>query len=346
MTTITNLRLPFQIIESEQFQKLLRLTQLAPSIPTFPTGRTIQRRLRNIVQDRQKDILQALPPHTKLSISLDCWTSPFQQAFMAITGYFLDQNWDYREVLLGFEPLEGTHTGTNLSSILSETLQRHYILDRIMAITTDNASNNQTMIASIQDSHPGIALIRIPCLAHVIQLSLKQLLGQMKANPQNDTVEMIWTEELNQAAQQRSRKLDIANTLNKARSLAIYINASPQRRDNFLKLQTNQPTLVPIQDVRTRWNSTYLMLQRAKRLQSDLDQYCRTYRVNHLMINSEEWRQIDYLLCLTKPFFLFTTILSKTKDITIHGVFSLYNKLFDHLEASIRQLRQKKVSLF
>lgn len=102
----------------------------------------MQRRLRNIVQDRQKDILQALPPHTKLSISLDCWTSPFQQAFMAITGYFLDQNWDYREVLLGFEPLEGTHTGTNLSSILSETLQKHYILDRIMAITTDNTLNN------------------------------------------------------------------------------------------------------------------------------------------------------------------------------------------------------------
>jgi hypothetical protein len=181
----------------------------------------------------------------------------------------------------------------------------------------------------------------------VIQLSLKQLLGQMKANPQNDTVDMVWTEELSQAikGQQRSRKLDIAYTLNKVRSLAIYINASPQRRENFLKLQTNQPALVPIQDVRTRWNSTYLMLQRAKRLQSDLDQYCRTYRADQLMINSEEWRQIDYLLCLTKPFFDFTTVLSKTKDVTIHSVFGVYNKLFNHLEASIRQLRRKKVSL-
>lgn len=87
------------------------------------------------------------------------------------------------------------------------------------------------------------------------------------------------------------------------------------------------------------------MLQRAKRLQSDLDQYCRAFRVDHLMINSEEWRQIDYLLCLTKPFFDFTSVMAKTKDITIHGVFGVYNLLFDHLEASIRQLRRKKVSL-
>jgi len=90
-----------------------------------------------------------LPSYAKLSTSLDCWTSPFQQAFMAITSYFLDQNWDYREVLLGFDPLEGTHTGLNLGLVLTDTLQKYQIMDRIMAITTDNASNNQTMITSI-----------------------------------------------------------------------------------------------------------------------------------------------------------------------------------------------------
>lgn len=37
---------------------------------------------------------------------------------MAITGYFIDIDWSYREVLLGFKPLEGTHTGANLSCVL------------------------------------------------------------------------------------------------------------------------------------------------------------------------------------------------------------------------------------
>ena len=68
-----------------------------------------------------------LPANSKISITLDCWTSPFGQAFMAITGYFIDMNWVYREVLLGFKPLYGAHTGVNMSGILLETLVDHNI---------------------------------------------------------------------------------------------------------------------------------------------------------------------------------------------------------------------------
>jgi hypothetical protein len=110
-----------------------------------------------------------------------------------------------------------------------------------------------------------------------------------------------------------------------------------------LNLQTEHPKMVPIQDIRTRWNSTFLMLRRAKRLQPIFDEFCSEYGHPHLKIHSDEWRQIEYLLWITHPFFKFTTLLSKTKDVTIHSVFSIYNKLFDHLEASVRQLRRKKV---
>jgi hypothetical protein len=349
VTTITSLRLPFQIVENRHFQDLLRLAKTCPPplVLSFPSGRTIQRHLQSIVEARQVDILTMLPKHAKLSIGLDCWTSPFKQAFMAITGYFLDQHWEYREVLLGFEPLEGTHSGENLALVLSAILKQHQIIDRIMAITTDNASNNSTMIAKIQKDYPDARFIRLPCMAHVIQLSLNQLLERIKGNPLNDTVDMVWTKERSKAARQRPKKRDIATTLTKARDLAIYINASPQRQEKFKDLQKTirNPQLVPIQDVRTRWNSTYLMLQRAKRLQSELDRYCRLYDVDYMMLNSDEWRQIDYLLCLTKPFYIYTTALSKTKDVTIHNVFTLYNELFKHLEVSKRQLQRKRVCL-
>lgn len=208
-------RLPFRFLENPQFQDVIRYAQLAPSIPSFPSARTIRRDLQCTIQDRQKDILQTLPPFAKLSIALDCWTSPFQQAFMAISGYFIDKEWNYREVLLGFEPLEGPHTGRNLSSVLSEILQTNQISDRIVAITTDNASNNTTMIASIQDLYPGSTIIRIPCIAHVIQLSLKQLLGYMKASPQNEVVETVWSDQRTQLRTRQNPGQDIANTLYK-----------------------------------------------------------------------------------------------------------------------------------
>jgi hypothetical protein len=85
------------------------------------------------------------------------------------------------------------------------------------------------------------------------------------------------------------------------------------------------------------------MLRRAKRLQSVLDEFCSKYGHPHLKLDQEQWRQIDYLLWITRPFFQFTTALSKTKDVTVHLVFAIYNKLFNHLEKSIKQLTSKKV---
>jgi hypothetical protein len=85
------------------------------------------------------------------------------------------------------------------------------------------------------------------------------------------------------------------------------------------------------------------MLERAKKLQPAFDQYCTTHQYVQFKLDQEEWRQIEYLLLITKPFFDYTNILSKTKDVTVHLIFSIYNCLFNHLEALQKQLRRKAV---
>jgi len=171
------------------------MAQKAPAEPTLLHPRTAQRRLKKLVDEEQHSILATLPQDAKLSIALDCWTSPFQQAFIAITGYFIDRDWNYRELLLGFEPLDRAHSSVNLSEVLMEIFKKLDITDRVLAITSDNASNNTTLVQAVQDSIDSLELpnspvvVRIPCLAHVIQLSLRELLGSVKADPQNDTTD-------------------------------------------------------------------------------------------------------------------------------------------------------------
>jgi len=46
----------------------------------------VRRHLQELVEEQQHTVLQTLPSGAKLSIALDCWTSPFHQAFMAVTG--------------------------------------------------------------------------------------------------------------------------------------------------------------------------------------------------------------------------------------------------------------------
>ena len=196
-------------------------------MPEIPTSITIRRRLKVIVKERQQSLLQTLPEDGKLSIALDCWTSPFRQAFMAVTGYFIDQDWNYREILLGFEPVHGSHTGINLGAVLFPLLQKHGVEDRVLTVTTDNASNNSTLVESLKGSIQGLELrsnipiIRMPCIAHVIQLSLKELLGQMDANPENEREEMDFT---SGTVSSRRENYEIIYTLNKVRLPLTYLS--------------------------------------------------------------------------------------------------------------------------
>ncbi|QKX61420.1 uncharacterized protein TRUGW13939_08568 [Talaromyces rugulosus] len=337
-------RLPFHLIEHPSFKRIIYKARSALVAPVIPSADTIRRRLGSLVKDRQQRVLRTLPAGSKISIALDCWTSPFSQAFMAITGYFIDSDWVYREVLLGFKPLHGTHTGSYLSGVLMETLVENNIEDRVFGLTTDNASNNKALAASLQQAlSDGVIITRIPCLAHVIQLSLNQLLVRIKAVPSNESAETKWTESQSRLVQENAKQCQISSTLNKVRYLAIYINASPQRRETFYNLQTTNVKIVPIQDVKTRWNSTFLMLRRAKRLRAIFSLFCAEYDCEEMLLSEHEWRQIDYLLCITEPFFDYTTQLSKTRDVTAHYVFKIYNRLFDHLERSQTQLQRKRV---
>jgi hypothetical protein len=56
------------------------MVRLPPYFPEIPTAITIRRHLQEIVEERQCTLLQMLPDGAKLSIALDCWTSPFHQA--------------------------------------------------------------------------------------------------------------------------------------------------------------------------------------------------------------------------------------------------------------------------
>lgn len=123
-------------------------------------------------------------------------------------------------------------------------------------------------------SQSDTAIFRVSCISHVIQLSLNQLLENLKATPDNKEAESEWSDERTHLLQSKRPQRQIVDTLKKIRELAVFVNASPQRREAFLDLQTKEPRLIPIQDVRTRWNSTYLMLHRAKKLQPFYDQYC------------------------------------------------------------------------
>jgi hypothetical protein len=150
---------------------------------------------------------------------MDIWQSPYEQSFLAIASYFIDEGWRLREVVLGFEPIEGTHTGQKIGEILMGVLQKHGVQDCLYAMTTDKASINSTAAAYVQlYLESQAAGTHIPCLAHVLQLSLGELMSNLNAAATNESEVEYWNDTM---AESVNRFYGVAKVVEKVMTAQI-----------------------------------------------------------------------------------------------------------------------------
>lgn len=69
---------------------------------------------------------------------------------MCITAHWLTETWEYKEIVFGFEPLQGSHTAKALMDCFVQVVERFGLQQRVLAITTDNASNVKSMAKLLQ----------------------------------------------------------------------------------------------------------------------------------------------------------------------------------------------------
>ena len=171
-----------------------------PGFP-LPSATTIRRRLHNRVQEVEAAALHYAVPESKVAISLDCWSSSTRLSFMGVLVHYIDKEWNLHEELIGFENLKDVHSGVALAKVVNDILSKYNLIGRVISITTDNASNNNTMVVEmnehLEDAFENNRFLdgqiqHIPCLSHIIQLGLKSLLGKIRLNPKNKTLQKDW----------------------------------------------------------------------------------------------------------------------------------------------------------
>ena len=140
--TILDLNMSFHSVEHLSFVKLLNL--LCSDVQTSHWTKFSQL-IKKCVKKLKEIVLAELRSKTKISLTLNCWTSLNNLAFLSITEYFIDKNWDYWEILLEFQSLWGQHSEKNLTKVVMNVLNSYEILNRLLIITADNVFNNVTL---------------------------------------------------------------------------------------------------------------------------------------------------------------------------------------------------------
>ena len=143
---ILNLNMFFCFVEHLFFLQLLKLFHSDVDISHWIKFSCL---VKKWVKKLKKTVLAKLELKTKVLLTLNCWTSLNNLAFLDITEYFIDESWDYWEVLLEFQPLHSQHTEKNLIKVIVNVMNSYSVLNRLLIMTADNTFNNVTLYTEL-----------------------------------------------------------------------------------------------------------------------------------------------------------------------------------------------------
>ncbi|MBW0491999.1 hypothetical protein O181_031714 [Austropuccinia psidii MF-1] len=330
---ISDCDLPLSITESTSFRELLQLCN--PKILEILVGRAaVTCHLSSVYFFHQSHIRNILECNDQsISFTTDCWTSPNVTAFMAVTGHYLDPDFNLKSILLGLTEIEGDHSGISLANHFLQVINRYKIATKMICITTDNASVNTRMAQEISRSVPTFHADThsIGCMAHIIHLAARDGLSALTNTNTTATPIGHRMDLSNLLDTPDGTHLQYDSIISRIAKLGSYLRQSSQRREKFittvnLVYDGSKPTKAStlLTHVCTRWNSTYEMLQRALNLKDAFNQFCSPDNMAPFRLTPLEWEKVVVIVNFLLPLYEATLIICKEKYPTINQALPLY----------------------
>ncbi|KAG6650499.1 hypothetical protein CIPAW_06G047500 [Carya illinoinensis] len=229
--------LPFRFVEGEGFRKFMLV--VCPKWVGIPSRWTIAKDCFNLFISEKIKLKSALRGQ-RISLTTDTWTSVQNLNYMCLTAHFINDDWKLHKRIFSFSLVEN-HKGDTLGKGI-ELCLHDWGRPKILAITLDNASSNNGYRRDTVLEHE---FLHVRCCAHILNLIVREGLKEYE------------------------------ESIAKVRGVVKYVKSSPQRWDTFKKclaLEEIKCKSHVCLDVPTRWNSTYLMLERAGKFRKAFDQ--------------------------------------------------------------------------
>jgi len=128
---------------------------------------------------------------------------------------------------------------------------------------------------------------------------------------------------------------------------AVLITLTPGRRNKLIHGEKTKVRIevLPIMDIKTRWNSTLESLGQAYRSREFIYGWLQNPKFNNywpMFTTQDQWTIVKYVMEVLRPFQYWTLWVLKRHKVTLLHVIAVYNDMFDHLDGMKRALAEKK----
>lgn len=260
---------PYSIVEDTGFTELVQ--QLEPRYK-LPSRRFFT---ENVIPTMHETVTSRIRAHVTeaqaFSFTCNIWTCKYTtQSYISVTSHWIDNDFNRENAILRCEAFDGRHTALNIADALQDIIKVWDIpVNKCHLVLRDNAANMRK--AMLEAGIPSVG-----CFAHTLQLCIHDSLLSQQS---------------------------VSEMLTLARKTVGHFkhSSSAKSRLSVLQQELGLPNHQLIQDVVTRWNSSYQMCNRLVEQKRAVNLYVsETDGMQH--IHAQRWAVMEDVLSVLRPF--------------------------------------------
>ncbi|KAK0154985.1 Zinc finger BED domain-containing protein 1 [Merluccius polli] len=291
---------PFATVDALEFREMTKI--LNPKYKA-PNRDSLTNHFSAWYAVENGNMISELKRVSKAAITADGWTSFSQDHYLTVTLHFV-RNGQAHDKVLKTKAVYQAQTGTAVAEEIDEILEEYGVRDKVVAATVDNAANMDVAVKKLQ-------IVKFPCFAHTLNLGAQKLY--------NCTT--------------------ISNWAARIRSVIVWMKRSHMakvvltEKQELLKL----PKHMLLLDVKTRWNSLYLMIERFCEQFPAIQAAAIDPRIRKPMekerlarMGNEDLRKAEEFVLLMRKHYTSTLAVSSDKSPTCGEILPILQKLQRH----------------
>ena len=284
---------PLSIVEGEGFRNLMSI--VAPDY-TVPCRKTVRTRIQRRYDVEREALTSELSEVKSASITTDTWTSNSTESFITVTEHHVTDAWELKSNVLLTRAMPERHTGENLANRLKDSVREFNLKGKVDTCVHDNA-RNMDCAGNMCDEWGDLG-----CFGHTLQLCLKP------------AMELTAVSKVVAKCRKLVGHFKHSTTLTAEMGVRQKAMAVPQHS--------------LVQDVPTRWNSTYGIMARLveqRRVLTDilLDTAFTKRADAAFNLKESEWTLISELCTVLKPFATITEYMSTESSVSVSEIYPI-----------------------